>query len=284
MQYFERSRLLRYATPTKHPGSVDVSGPGAGSLLEDMTEWLGEIPDWRLVRIGTAMVVWLIEKQSGATAKRPIEDSWTNYDPIQLDKLLLSATAVVEQARQMVDHLPEKELEAFSRAQSSYVYGGGDSAHLPMRRRLAFMVGMAIAQRDAFLIRCVRIYLSDPQEVSPFGEAILAFVSRLFLGNDNASQLNSIAEQIQECIRRLHSICNPYVGKPISDNSRLSAQLRSTLDQFKEILLLNTTVAADIVCGLWLYLDQDETTCLSILHPVVSCWILDRTVLLHVII
>lgn len=275
MQYFERSRLLRSATTTKRPGSVDVSGPGTGSLLEDMTGWLGEISDWRLVRIGTAMVAWLIDKHSGAMAKGPIADTWANCDPIQLDELLLNATVVVEQARQMVDHIPEKRLEAFSQAQSSYVYGGGGSAHLAMRRRLAFMIGMAIAQRDNFLVRCVRIYLSDLQEVSPNGEGILAFISRLFLGNDNASQLSSVAEQIQDCIRRLHSVCNPYVGMSISENSRLSSQLKSTLEQFKEILLLNTTVAADIVCGLWLYLDQDETTCLSILYPMVGCWILD---------
>lgn len=277
VDYFERSRLLRSATAlTNHNLGVGASRPGIGSLLEDITGWLGETPDWRLMRIGTAMVAWMIYKYPHAMTKEPATgDVWTNHSTTQLDEMLVSATAVVEQARQMVDQILVKELEGLSQAQSSYIYSGGDSAHLAMRRRLAFMVSMAIAQQDNFLVRCVRIYLSDLQEVSPNGEPILGFMSRLFLGNDNAGQLSSAAEQIQECLRRLQAIFSPYVGKRISETSQFSAELGSTLERFKDILLLNTTVAADIVCGLWLYLDQDEATGLSILHPMVNHQLLD---------
>lgn len=276
VDYFERSRLLRSATTPTHNLDVGVSRPGIGSLLEDMAGWLGEIPDWRLMRIGTAMVAWMIDKHPGAMTKEPATgDAWTNYSTTQLDEMLVSATAVVGQARQVVDQILVKELEGLSQAQSTYIYSGGDSAHLAMRRRLAFMVAMAIAQRNNFLVRCVRIYLSDLQEVPPNSEAILEFMSRLFLGNDNAGQLSSVAEQIQQCLQRLQTILSPHVGKRISETSQLSTELISTLERFKDILLLNTTVAADIVCGLWLYLDQDEATGLSILHPMVNHQLLD---------
>ncbi|KAF9375159.1 hypothetical protein CPC16_000881 [Podila verticillata] len=271
VDYFERSRLLRSATMPMHNLGVGVSRPEIGSLLEDMAGWLGEIPDWRLMRIGTAMVAWMIDKHSSAMTKELVTgDVWTNYSTTQLNEMLVSAIAVVEQARQMVDQILVKELEDLSQAQSTYIYSGGDSAHLAMRRRLAFMVSMAIAQRDNFLVRCVRIYLSDLREVPSNSKAILGFMSLLFLGNDNAGQLSSVAEQIQECLQRLQAIFSPHVGKHISETSQLSTELISTLERFEDILLLNTTVAADIVCGLWLYLDQDEAAGLSILHPMID--------------
>ncbi|KAF9427895.1 hypothetical protein BGZ94_003920 [Podila epigama] len=197
-----------------------------------MADWIGELPDWRLVRICSVLVAYLLGQNQPASSKMSRADlNMYKIGHIKLQEVIINAARVAGMGVVPMKKIPNRELCLLRKSLTDYIYSGGDSTQLATRRRLSFLVSLALTQRD-FVLCCVHMYLTDQEtQPPPDNTPLLSYLSLLLLGVDNALQVNAVAEELEKFLR----------------------------------------VTADIICGVWRYLDLGEgDASVPILHSMIE--------------
>ncbi|KAG9323976.1 hypothetical protein KVV02_007298 [Mortierella alpina] len=267
-QHFEKSKFLTISS-TKFRISRDF----VHLLLQDAAALSGEIDDWRLVRIWTLLVGWIIGQ---AGPKETEVDRFQGEDEaafIALDaseeflKLLIARMASLEFQWKFfsTETLAERDVRGILWAQRNYIYRSAHPEQLLLRKRLAFLIGAATNNLIVHMVcNCFHsaARLSrQTTEVSTSSTPVQSATALLLAGNsvvmESDLQLDVLSGQFAACLRALQELC--FVCKRDPQAKRgLQVPLESILDQYAPVLNRNQPLMADIICGMGIYIGQDD--------------------------
>ncbi|KAF9175902.1 hypothetical protein BGX21_010703 [Mortierella sp. AD011] len=250
------------------------------STLEDIAALAGEIPDWRFIRICTLLIEWILTRGRRGEPSRENDSLGSDcrsglYDfdnvPLTPFEAMVSASCCLLQNHAHGFSTRPSSLEELDRlaiAQRDYIYCFAGPDRLILRKRLAFLVSMVIAQHNEFLIRHIRCHFEsldmgrlrqgqDNEFVAD--KNLVAFIADLILTDDSEQWGSSVLhEQLTGLLQELRTVCPARVGQ----NSTLSISmgpLKSVLAKYEPILHLNKALLADIVCALGIFADANDS-------------------------
>ncbi|KAF9272830.1 hypothetical protein BGZ68_002052 [Mortierella alpina] len=270
-QHFEKSGFLTISSAQFRKNRSFMH-----RLLQDIAALSGEIDDWRLVRIWILLIEWIL-RQAGPRD--------TNFDRLKLEynasfmatdssedslELLIARMAHFEQklSHASSDASSERDVREVLRAQSNYIYCSADPEQLPLRKRLAFLLGAACIRGSNLIVRMIcdsfdaakRVsrQTTEPSmssTVSQSATAILLAGTSVTMESD--ALLDAMSERIGACLRELQALSSVCKGD-VHAKSGLQVQLEGILDKYAPVLDPNQLLMADIICVMGITIDEDD--------------------------
>lgn len=296
--HLERSRLFAAISSNPKEGCALLLQP----LLEDLSGLTAQMSDWRLVRICTVLVEWMITTRVHCEQRMELGDDdsqvWENKEVLshELDALISSACSIVRHASLSTDQENVQFLlDTFLTAQTNYVFCSAGPEHLSLRRKLAFLVTTAVSQHGGFLVHRIRYNLEtlraaqeersittntmDDALSVPASPAVV-LMAQLMASHDSDATFCAVAENIAALLKKLQEL---YSGnwKYLDQHMRNEVQLRlaAIMQAYQHILQINWTLAADLLCALGLYLNvTDSASWQSMIQAAFSRTELDSSV------
>ncbi|KAF9097640.1 hypothetical protein BGX29_008002 [Mortierella sp. GBA35] len=256
-------------------------------LLEDSAELAGEIDDWRIVRIWTLFVEWILTPlgSEGARARDTLEidaDMSAMDRDMDLGAMVLSACRIVndrdfKRAASRGVHFSDSsavlsEINHLLEIQKRYVFESAPPREMALRRRLAFLIASAVISSNGLLVSLIHQYFlsldvsnRDKQDpTTPSEEStLLNLLSMLLSGQVDSGTtvtMSAITAPLKEFLKDLHGTLrvsetsNPYDLRlgTVSDLERIFVR-------FLPILRMNAVVTAEIVCAIVVYSDSEDS-------------------------
>ncbi|KAG0207414.1 hypothetical protein BGX33_006829 [Mortierella sp. NVP41] len=256
-------------------------------LLEDSAEFAGEIDDWRIVRIWTLFVEWILTPlgSEGARARDTLEidaDMSAMDRDMDLGAMVLSARRIVnnrdlKRAASRGVHFSDSsavlsEINHLLEIQKRYVFESAPPREMALRRRLAFLIASAVISSNGLLVSLIHQYFlsldvsnRDKQDpITPSEEStLLNLLSMLLSGQVDSGTtvtMSAITAPLKEFLKDLHGTLrvsetsNPYDLRlgTVSDLERIFVR-------FLPILRMNAVVTAEIVCAIVVYSDSEDS-------------------------
>ncbi|KAG0365951.1 hypothetical protein BGZ54_005999 [Gamsiella multidivaricata] len=202
-------------------------------VLEDLARVAGEISDWRFVRICILLTEWVLSRrQHYRHHQEDMDVDHTNFvgsdlraapdtdtsTAIFFSIMVSSACSLLENHPTKSstsnlsnkDHTQSGEMSQWMSAQKSYIFCSAGPHQLPVRRSLVFLIGMAIAQRNNFLVQKIRNHfeaLEKPQQyqgLSDVANPLTLFIAGLVLAFGPESSLETaVHETLGKMLREI---------------------------------------------------------------------------------
>lgn len=305
-RHFESSQFLTSALSGQLP--KDHHRQLVERILEDSAEVAGEIDDWRIVRIWTLLIEWILTRLGSGEPMRtlPLESDALFLDQgPDLCALISSACRIVNyrdselkgvhSSRVSVNAAAVSEIDTLLKIQDRYVFETAPPQEMALRRRMAFLIGSAVASSNGLLTSLILQYIlsldkadlhlkQEPSPPSQDTSTLLNLLSLLIYGELGSASSPTIGQPFLALLRELHAtlrvseISNPY-------DLRLGtvADLEGIFSKCASFLRLNTVVTANIVCAIVVYNDPknsafwQSTVCTCISFFFVCVFVLRRT-------
>ncbi|KAF9118625.1 hypothetical protein BGW39_001009 [Mortierella sp. 14UC] len=283
-RHFESSQFL--ASAVSGQLSEDQHRHLIERLLEDSAELAGEIDDWRVVRIWTLFIEWILRRLGtiGLLRTLPSEpDSSAMDQDADLWAIISSACRIVNishlkstgstRLRLSVNSAVLSEISNLLEIQSRYVFETAPPQEMALRRRMVFLVGSAVAMSNRILTSLIyqHILLLDkpdchhnqdglPLEPSQDSATLLNVLSLLMCGETGAASTSTISKPFMALLKDLHSTLQmSETSNPYDLRLGTVAELEGIFVRHLPFLRLNAVVIADIVCAAVVYNDPENS-------------------------
>lgn len=281
-RHFESSQFLTSALSGQLP--KDLHNQLVERILEDSAEVAGEIDDWRIVRIWTLLIEWILTRLGSGESMHTL--------PLESDVLFLDQEAdlcaVVSSADRIVNCRDSElkgahssrvsgnaaavsEIDTLLKIQERYVFETATPQEMALRRRMVFLIGSAVALSNGLLTSLILQYIlsldkadlhlkQEPLAPSQDTTTLLNLLSLLMYGELGSAGSPTIGQSFLVLLQELHAtlrvseIINPY-------DLRLGtvATLEGIFSRYSSFLRLNTVVTADIICAVVVYNDPKNS-------------------------
>ncbi|KAG0204883.1 hypothetical protein BGX28_003342 [Mortierella sp. GBA30] len=221
-----------------------------------------------------------------------------SYSHSGFKELLVSASLLFEQGTagtgigtDLPTEVFSKMTRQFLRAQSDYIFcSGGRPGQLALRKRLVFLLGNAVLQNGNLLVWTIRDCFREMKRSSeednsltvdqttaitttttivkrdrPPQSAAAVAVATLFLCGmtveveSEEALADTIEQQLNRLLRELQIFCDLIKEDSTIRGSQLQDLFGQILGRYLTILRLNSTMVADIVCAMGVYIGTDDS-------------------------
>ncbi|KAF9353092.1 hypothetical protein BGX34_011804 [Mortierella sp. NVP85] len=261
-QYVEPSRLFAAISSNTSEGYTLLQS----SILEDLAELTGQVADWRLVRICTLVVEWMITTRIRRAPSMELDEHdeiWQNQD---LEALISIACSMMRLGRPQPTEENARELiERFMSAQSDYIYSSAGPEQMGLRRKLTFLVASAVSQHEGFLVYRIcgelqRLEALEVEEEIPTASSCLShtispvvvLMANLVVTHDTDPLFTTVADRMVALLNDLGRLRLDQDVEWHKDKD-LQSCLADILQTYRPIFEINWTLAAHVLFALGFY-------------------------------
>ncbi|KAF9913190.1 hypothetical protein EC991_003650 [Linnemannia zychae] len=280
-QYFESSQFL--ASAVSGHLSEDQHRDLIERLLEKSAELAGEIDDWRVVRIWTLLIEWILRRLGSVESVRirsSEPDTSILDQEVDLWEVISSASRIVNsshlkttgstKSRLSVNDAVFSEINYLLEIQSRYTFDNAPPQEIALRRRMVFLVGTAVLMSNGILTCLIYqhiLLLDEPNLVllrqddpSQSSATLLNVLSLLMYGDTGPASISAISIPFTTLLKDLHSILQvSETSNPYDLRLGTVANLEGAFVKYLSFLRLNNVVTADIVCAVVVYNDPENS-------------------------
>ncbi|KAG0278221.1 hypothetical protein BGZ96_002493 [Linnemannia gamsii] len=253
-------------------------------ILEDSAELAGEIDDWRIVRIWILLIVWILTRL-GSGEYLDTLPSEPDASPLDQDAglcaMISSACRIVncgdsESMDANCSHVSVNagvlcEIDKLLKFQDLYIFETAPPQEMALRRRMAFLIGSAVASSNGLLASLILRHLlsldnpdfnhkQDSLKSSQDTTTLLSLLSLLMSGESGTTSSSTIGELFLALLKELHGALRVSEnGNPYGLRLGTVADLEGIFTKFVSLLRLNVVVTADIVYAIVVYNDPKNS-------------------------
>jgi hypothetical protein len=253
-------------------------------ILEDTAELAGEIDDWRVVRIWTLLIEWVLTRLGSGKSlyTLPLDPDASPLDQdADLCAMISSACRIVncgdselkgaKSPRVSADAEVMFKIDNLLKCLERYVFETAPPQEMALRRRMAFLIGSAVASSNGLLASLIlqHVLSLDKPDVdrkedssTPFQDTttLLNLVSLLMSGESDTTSASTIGELFVALLKELHrTLRMSEASNPYDLRLGTVADLEGIFTKFVSLLRLNVVVTADIVCAIVVYNDPKNS-------------------------
>ncbi|KAF9187739.1 hypothetical protein BGZ51_001124 [Haplosporangium sp. Z 767] len=252
------------------------------SLLQDAVEMTSEIDDWRMVRLWILFFEWILDqlpaesmqvRQNSSAGLKQERPSVSMISNASFWDMIFKAQSVHRQGLQ--DSTTISYFQAIDQlldAQRAYIFLSAASEQLTLRRRLAFLIGAAAAQRTGTLVWILRDHFQSLEQAVDYSvgskgllphrvqsiDAVSSFLAHLSLAYDSEKEFGAIGERFATFLKELQTLNKLYIRDEAS-NLALEAMLERITQTYLPLLRLSSVFLADILCATVVYINCNDT-------------------------
>lgn len=253
-------------------------------VLEDSAELAGEIDDWRVVRIWTLLIAWILTRlESGESIYTLLLEP--DASPLDQDAslcaMISSASRIVNCgdseskdvrcSRVSVNAGVLCKIDNFLKFQDRYIFETAPPQEMALRRRMAFLIGSAVASSNGLLASLILQHIlsldnpnfdhkQDSLASSQDTTTLLNLLSLLMTGQSDTTNSSTTGELFLTLLKELHGALRvSETSNPYGLRLGTVADLEGIFTKFVSLLRLNVVVTADIVCAIVVYNDPKNS-------------------------
>ncbi|KAG0257526.1 hypothetical protein BG011_003912 [Mortierella polycephala] len=251
-------------------------------LLQDAAEMTSEIDDWRLVRLWILLFEWVLSRLS-AESMQVRQSSSAGLEQERISVSVISDAAFWDmvykaqsvhrqgaQASTAISYI--QAINQLLDAQRTYIFLSAAPEQLSLRRRLAFLIGAAAAQRNGTLVWILRDHFQvleqavdcsvESMDLLPHRvqsvDAVASFLAHLSLAYDSEQEFGAIGEHFAALLKELQTLNKMYVQNEVSKLA-LETMLGRIIQTYLPLLRLSSVFLADVVCATVVYINCNDT-------------------------
>ncbi|KAK3828787.1 MAG: hypothetical protein J3Q66DRAFT_363865 [Benniella sp.] len=268
--YVEPSRLFAAISSDTSEDSTLLQS----SILEDLAELTGQVADWRLVRICTLLVEWMITTRIRRAPSMELDEHDEICQNQELEALISIACSVMRLGQQQPTEENARELiERFMSAQGDYIYSSAGPEQTSLRRRLAFLVATAVSQHEGFLVyricgelqRLEAAYEVEEEEEIPTASSsclsrttspVVLLMANLVVTHDTDPLFTTVAERMAALLNDLGRL---RLDQDVECHKEKDFQscLADILHAYRPFFEINWTLVAHVLFALGFYMSVD---------------------------
>ena len=270
-RHFESSQFLTSTLSGQLP--KDHHRQLVERILEDSAEVAGEIDDWRIVRIWTLLIEWILMRLGSGESMHTL--------PLESDASFVDQgadlCAVISSACRVVNcHDSELkgtvfEIDTLLKIQDRYVFETAPPQEIALRRRMVFLIGSAVASSKGLLTSLILQHILSLDEAdlhlkqeslapSQNTTTLLNLLSLLMYGELGSISSPTIGHPFLTLLQELHATLRvSEISSPYDLRLGTIADLEGIFSKYVSFLRLNTAVTADIVCAIVIYNDSKNS-------------------------
>ncbi|KAK3843982.1 MAG: hypothetical protein J3R72DRAFT_439515 [Linnemannia gamsii] len=281
-QHFESSHFLasalsRQLLEDQHRHLIE-------KLLGGSAELVGEVDDWRIVRIWILLVGWILKRLGSVKSLRTLllePDTSTLDQDTDLWAMISSACRIVNSShsrptgsrgsRLSVSAAVLSEISSLMEIQCRYIFETAPPQEMALRRRMVFLVGSTVAMNNGLLTTLIHSHIlsldkPDHDKQDPLltpsqnSEILLNLLSLLMCGETGAADASAIGELFLALLKDMHAMLRvSETSNPYDLRLGTIAGLEVIFVKYLPLLRMNVVVTADIVCAVVIYNDPEDS-------------------------
>ncbi|KAG0366996.1 hypothetical protein BGX24_003448 [Mortierella sp. AD032] len=275
--HFLASALSRQLLEDQHRHLIE-------KLLEGSAELVGEVNDWRIVRIWILLVGWILKRLGSVKSPRTLllePDTSTLDQDSDLWAMISSACRIVNSShskptgsrgsRLSVSAAVLSEISNLMEIQCRYIFETAPPQEMALRRRMVFLVGSTVAMNNGLLTTLIHSHIlsldkPDHDKQDPLltpsqnSEILLNLLSLLICGETGAAYASAISELFLALLKDMHATLRvSETSNPYDLRLGTIAELEGIFVKYLPLLRMNVVVTADIVCAVVIYNDPEDS-------------------------
>jgi len=264
--YVEPSRLFAAISSNTSEAYTLLQSP----ILEDLAELTGHVADWRLVRICTLLVEWMLRTRIRRAPSMELDEHDEIWQNQELEALTSIACSMMRLGQQQPTEENARELiERFMSAQSDYIYSSAGPEQMGLRRKLTFLVATAVSHHEGFLVYRICGELQrleaahEVEEETPTASSpclshttspVVWLMTNLVVTHDTDPLFATVAERMATLLNDLGRLrLDQDVECPREKDLQLC--LANILHAYRPIFEINWTLAAHVLFALGFYMN-----------------------------